>query len=50
MASSRVDPNKKQAMSSTNQVEEDPFYLDRKARTVNSFPSQATVNNANKTP
>jgi hypothetical protein len=43
MMPSRVDPNKKQAKSSINQVEEDPFYLDRMARTVNSFPSQATL-------
>jgi hypothetical protein len=50
MAPSRVDPNKKQAKSSINQVEEESFYLDRIARTVNSFPSQATVNYAQKTP
>jgi hypothetical protein len=43
MAPSRVDPNKKQAKSSIDQVEEDPFYLDRMARTVNFFLSQATV-------
>jgi hypothetical protein len=50
MAPSRVDPNKKQAKSSINQVEEDSFYLDRLARTVNSFPSQVTVSYAKKTP
>jgi hypothetical protein len=50
MAPSRVDPNKIIAKSSINQVEEDPFYFDRMARTVNSFPSQATVNYAKKTP
>ncbi len=50
MAPSRVDPNKKNVKSSINQVEEDPFYLDRMARTVNSFPSQATVNYAKRTP
>ena len=43
MAQRRVDPNKKQAKSSIDQVEEDPFYLDRMARSVNPFPSQATV-------
>jgi hypothetical protein len=43
MVPSRVDPNKKQAKSSIDQVEEDPFYLDRMARSVNPFPSQATV-------
>jgi hypothetical protein len=50
MAPGRVDPNKKQAKSSINQVEEDPFYLDRMARTVISFPIQATVDYAKKTP
>ncbi len=50
MAPSRVDPNKKQAQSSIDQVEEDPFYLDRMARTVNSFSSQVTVSYAKKTP
>jgi hypothetical protein len=43
MAPSRVDLNKKLAKSSIDQVEEDPFYLDRMARSVNSFPSKATV-------
>jgi hypothetical protein len=50
MAPSRTDLNKKQAKSSINQVEEGPIYLDRMARAVNSFPSQATVNYAKKTP
>jgi len=50
MVPSRVDPNKKQAKSSINQVEEDPFYLDRIARSDNPFPSQATVDYAKKTP
>jgi hypothetical protein len=50
MAPSRVDSNKLQAKPSIDQVEEDPFYLDRMARTVNSFPSQATINYAKKTP
>jgi hypothetical protein len=49
MAPSRVDPNKKQAKSSIDQVKEDPFYIDRMARTI-SFPSQATVNFAKGTP
>ncbi len=31
-------------------MEEVPFYLDRMARTVNSFPSQATVDYGKKTP
>jgi hypothetical protein len=50
MAPSGVDPNKKQAKSSIDQVEKDPFYLDRMARTLNLFPSQATVDYAKKTP
>jgi hypothetical protein len=50
MAPSRVNPNKKQAKSSINQVDVDSFYLDRMARRVNPFPSQATVDNAKKTP
>jgi hypothetical protein len=49
MAPSRVDPNRKQAKSSTDQVEEDPFYIDRMARTV-SAPSQATVHLAKMLP
>ncbi len=43
MAPSRVDPNRKQAKSSIDQVEEDRFCFDRLAKTV-SAPSQATVN------
>ncbi len=50
MARSRVDPNKKQAKSSINQVEKDPFYLDRMVRSVNPYPSQATVDYVKKTP
>jgi hypothetical protein len=50
MAPSRVDPNKKQAKFSIDQVEDDPFYLDRMARTVNLYPSQATVDYAKKAP
>jgi hypothetical protein len=42
MAPSRVDPNKKQAKSSIDQVEEDPFCIDKMVRTI-SFPSQPTV-------
>jgi hypothetical protein len=34
MAPSRVDPNWKQAKSSIDQVEEDPFVFDTMARTV----------------
>jgi hypothetical protein len=49
MASSRGDPNQKQAKSSIDQVEEDPFVFDRMARTV-SAPSQFTVHLADKTP
>jgi hypothetical protein len=49
MAPSRVDPNRKQAKSSIDQVEEDPFVFDRMARTV-SAPSQSTVHLADKTP
>jgi hypothetical protein len=50
MVPSRVDPNKKQAKSSINQVEEDPFYLDRMAGNVNPYPSQATVDSVKKIP
>jgi hypothetical protein len=50
VAPSRVDPNKKQAKSSINQAKEDPFYLDRMARNVNPYPSQATVEYVKKTP
>jgi hypothetical protein len=49
MSPSRVDPNRKQAKSLIDQVEEDPFYIDRMARTV-SAPSQATVHLARRTP
>jgi hypothetical protein len=48
MAPSRVDPNRKQAKSSIDQVEEDSFFY-RMARTV-SAPSQSTVHLAEKTP
>ncbi len=44
-----MDPNKKQAKSSIDQVDEGPFYIDRAARTV-SCPSQATVPLAKRTP
>jgi hypothetical protein len=50
IVSSRDNQNKKQAKSSINQVEEDTLYLDRMARSVNSFPSQATVDYAKETP
>jgi hypothetical protein len=49
MAPSRVDPNQKQAKSSIDKVEEDPFCIDRMAKTV-SASSQATVHLAKKTP
>ncbi len=49
MAPSRVDPNRKQAKSSNDQVEEDPFCIDRLAKTV-SAPSQATVHLAKMIP
>jgi hypothetical protein len=49
MVPSGVDPNQKQANSSIDQVEEDPFCIDRMAKTV-SAPSQATVHLAKKTP
>ncbi len=49
MAPSRVDPNQKQAKSSIDQVEEDPFCFDRLAKTV-SAPSQATVHLAKMIP
>ncbi len=42
MAPSRVDPNQKQAKTSIDQVEEDPFCIDRIAKTV-SAPIQASV-------
>ena len=49
MAPSRVDPNRKQAKFSIDEVEEDSFYIDRMARTVTA-PSQATVHLAKRTP
>jgi hypothetical protein len=49
MAPSRVDPNRKQATSSIDQVEEDPFCFDRLAKIV-SGPSQATVHLAKMIP
>ncbi len=49
MAPSRVDPNQKQAESSIDQVEEDPFCFDRLAKTV-SAPIQATVHLAKMIP
>jgi hypothetical protein len=49
MVPSRVNSNKKQAKSSIDQVEEDPFWIDRMGTTV-SAPSQATVHLAKKTP
>ncbi len=49
MVPSRVDPNRKQAKSSIDQVEEDPFVFDKMARTV-SAPSHSTVHLAEKTP
>ncbi len=42
MAPSKVDPNRKQARSSNDKVEEDLFFIDRMARIV-SVPSQAPV-------
>jgi hypothetical protein len=47
MAPSRVDLNKKQTKSSINQVEEDHFYLDRMARSVDPYPSHTTVDYVN---
>jgi hypothetical protein len=49
MAPSRVDPHRKQAKSSIDQVEYDPVNIDRMARTV-SATSQATVHLAKRTP
>ncbi len=49
MAPSRVGPNWKQAKSSINQVEEDPFCFDRLETTV-SAPSQAIVHLAKMIP
>jgi hypothetical protein len=42
MAPSKVDPNRKQARSSKDKVEEDLFINDRMARTV-SVPNQVPV-------
>ena len=49
MVPSKVDPNRKQANSSIDQVEEDPFCIDRMAKTV-SAPSEASVHLAQRTP
>jgi hypothetical protein len=49
MVPSRVDPNRKQAKSSIDQVEEDLFCFDGLAKTV-SAPSQATVHLAKMIP
>jgi hypothetical protein len=42
MAPSKVDPNRKQATSSNDELKEDLFFNDRMARNV-SVPSQAQV-------
>ncbi len=42
MAPSKVDPNKKQARSSNDKDGENPFFIDRMAKTV-SGPSQAPI-------
>jgi hypothetical protein len=49
MAPSKVDPNRKQARSSNDKVEEDQYYNDRMARTV-SVPNQAPVHLAKMSP
>jgi hypothetical protein len=49
MAPNRVDPNRKQAKTSIDQVEEDPFCFDRLAKIV-SAPSQATIHLAKMIP
>ncbi len=49
MASSKVDPNQKQARSSNDKVEEDLFFIDRMARTV-SVLNQAQVHLAKMLP
>jgi hypothetical protein len=49
MVPSRVHPNRKQAKSSIDQVEEDPFCFDRFAKTI-SASSQATVHLAKMIP
>jgi hypothetical protein len=50
MAPSRVDPNQKQTKSSIDQVEQDPFCIDRMARRTVSAPSQATIHLAKMKP
>jgi hypothetical protein len=49
MAPSKVDPNRKQARSSNDKVEEDLFFNDRMTRTV-SVPNQAPVHLAKISP
>jgi hypothetical protein len=49
MVPSTVDPNRKQAKSSIDQVKEDQFCIDRMAKTVTA-PSQATVHLAKNIP
>ncbi len=49
MAPSKVDPNKKQARSSNDKDEENPFFIDRMAKTV-SGPSQAPIRLAEMSP
>jgi hypothetical protein len=49
MVPSRVGPNQKEAKSSIDQVEVDPFHFDRLAKTV-SAPSQATLHLAKMIP
>jgi hypothetical protein len=39
MVPSKVDPNRKQANSSIDQVEEDPFCIDRMAKNVSTLMS-----------
>ena len=49
MAPSKVDPNKKQPRSSNDKDGENPFYIDRMAKTV-SGPSQALIHLAEMSP
>ncbi len=49
MAPSKVDPKKKQARSSNDKDEENPFFIDRMAKTV-SGPSQAPIHLAEMSP
>ncbi len=49
MVPSKVDPNKKQARSSNDKDEENPFFIDRMAKTV-SGPSQAPIHLAEISP